>query len=165
MTKQEKVIHLVQKLSTWEPSIEPDLVAIKAYMGIYRRHFGEGKPLKRSEIIFNAKIAAINLIRHCTVPRSSLKCGFVYIISNKAWENMYKVGISYDPLSRLAQYQTYSPYRDYKLEGYYYFCDKKKAERILHKDFKGNYEWVYLKSLTTLRQVLKQKSDISKIVG
>ena len=165
MKKYQKVINLLQEYNIWNSDVEPDLKVIEAYMGIYRKNFGKSKSLKRSEILFNGRLAALNLIRHCTVPKNKLKCGFVYIISNKAWKNMYKIGISYDPSIRLAQYQTYSPYRDYKLEGYYYFSDKKKAERILHKDFKGNYEWVYSDDLIKIRAVLNNMSDISKIVG
>jgi len=56
------------------------------------------------------------------------KEGFVYIISNKAFPNFYKIGVTQDITSRLRTYQTSSPLRDYKIEYYIFHPDAYKAE-------------------------------------
>jgi len=40
--------------------------------------------------------------------------GYVYLIANDAWPDWVKVGCAKDADDRLNQYQTYSPYRDYR---------------------------------------------------
>ena len=41
--------------------------------------------------------------------------GYVYIINNPCWDGWVKVGMAIDAEDRCKQYQTSSPYRDYKL--------------------------------------------------
>jgi predicted GIY-YIG superfamily endonuclease len=41
--------------------------------------------------------------------------GYLYIITNQAWQGFVKVGVTLDLKKRLQQYQTSSPFRDYKL--------------------------------------------------
>ena len=59
--------------------------------------------------------------------------GFVYVITNKAWPHAVKIGRAFDPDSRLAGYQTSSPYRDYELQYAVYFEDCYEAERTIHR--------------------------------
>ena len=66
-----------------------------------------------------------------TAKQTSEKRGFVYVITNPAYQGYVKVGKALDVLSRLNSYQTYSPMRDYKLEDYKFFSDRKKAEDLL----------------------------------
>ena len=72
--------------------------------------------------------------------------GHVYIISNPCWDGWVKVGMAVDAEDRCNQYQTSSPFRDYKLCYTKYFEDRKIAEQLAHKELKKitdtyNGEW------------------------
>ena len=62
---------------------------------------------------------------------SSLE-GQVYIISNPAWEGWIKVGMAIDTQDRANQYQTSSPYRDYKVEYTINTQDRRRLESLAH---------------------------------
>ena len=57
-----------------------------------------------------------------------MKPGYLYIISNPAYANFLKFGITEDIQSRLSQYQTADPKRNYKVEYYIQHPKYKKAE-------------------------------------
>ena len=62
--------------------------------------------------------------------------GHVYIISNPCWDGWLKVGMAVDAEDRCNQYQTSSPFRDYKLCYTKYFEDRRSAEQRAHKKLK-----------------------------
>ena len=62
--------------------------------------------------------------------------GYVYIITNPCWTNWIKVGMAIDAEDRCKQYQTSSPFRDYKLCYSKHFDDRKKAEAKAHSVLK-----------------------------
>ena len=62
--------------------------------------------------------------------------GYVYIISNKAWSNWYKVGKAVSADDRLNGYQTSSPYRDYELLYAVAVENRHQAEAQAHKKLK-----------------------------
>jgi hypothetical protein len=66
--------------------------------------------------------------------------GHVYVISNPCWSNWVKVGRAIDAKDRCKQYQTSSPFRDYKLCYSKYFDDRKKAEAKAHSLLKESAE-------------------------
>tara|TARA_Y100001973_G_scaffold70236_1_gene102446 strand:- start:484 stop:981 length:498 start_codon:yes stop_codon:yes gene_type:complete len=116
------------------------------------------KPRERR---YARKLAAMSFVKFKKSLKFKLKEGFVYIISNPAWEGKYKIGISHDPKSRLRQYQTYSPDRDYKLEHYSFWLDTREVEKlILSQGFKYKNEWVLLdkKELIKLCSILNNYS-------
>ena len=63
---------------------------------------------------------------------SKIKEGFVYILTNPAWKDWIKVGMAVDANDRKNNYQTGSPYRDYKLYYKRFFQDRKAAEQTAH---------------------------------
>jgi len=72
--------------------------------------------------------------------------GYVYIINNPCWNGWVKVGMAIDAEDRCKQYQTSSPFRDYKLCYLKHFEDRKIAEQSAHKELKKitdtyNGEW------------------------
>ena len=72
--------------------------------------------------------------------------GYVYIINNPCWDGWIKVGMAIDAEDRCKQYQTSSPFRDYKLCYLKHFEDRKIAEQSAHKELKKitatyNGEW------------------------
>ena len=66
--------------------------------------------------------------------------GDIYIISNPSWQGWIKVGMAIDAKDRCKQYQTSSPFRDYKLHYSRFFNDRKDAEKKAHKLLKKNSE-------------------------
>ena len=58
--------------------------------------------------------------------------GYIYVLSNPAWKGWYKVGMAIEAKDRLSQFQTSSPFRDYKLEYSKYFKDRRSAEKEAH---------------------------------
>ena len=65
--------------------------------------------------------------------------GEIYVISNPAWDGWLKVGMAIDAEDRLKNYQTGSPFRDYKIEYKVHFNDRRWAENKIHEtldDFK-----------------------------
>lgn len=72
---------------------------------------------------------------------------YVYIISNPAWEEWYKVGISSDSHKRVGNYQTGDPYRAYKIEYDHFtpFYDSIEKEIHIQSSQQGvdvRHEWV-----------------------
>jgi hypothetical protein len=63
----------------------------------------------------------------------SSKEGQVYIVVNPAFPSWCKIGMAVDAEDRLRQYQTSSPYRDYKLIAAYDTNDRRKAEKFAHE--------------------------------
>ncbi len=66
--------------------------------------------------------------------------GYVYIITNPCWSNWVKVGMAIDAEDRCKQYQTSSPFRDYKLCYSKFFDDRKEAEAKAHSLLKESAE-------------------------
>ena len=67
-----------------------------------------------------------------TYKLDSIKEGYVYVITNKAWPEWVKIGMAIDAEDRCNGYQTSSPHRDYILEHSVYSNDRRKAEQQAH---------------------------------
>ena len=67
---------------------------------------------------------------------------WVYIISNKAFDGEYKVGIATSVGSRLNSYQTSDPNRGYKLEFKTETPRYREIEKAVHDHFDNRHEWV-----------------------
>ena len=86
------------------------------------------------------------------------KEGEVYIIHNPAFPGWVKVGMAVDSLDRLKQYQTSSPYRDYKLVKSYKVPNRREAEAKAHKaltiEGRGRRgEWFYMGSSVAVTEL------------
>ncbi len=95
------------------------------------------------------------------------KSGYVYIISNKNFPNHYKIGVTTDIERRLQNYQTSSPFRDYKIEYYISHPDCYHAEKLIEKQMKHfalsqKNEW-YEISLELAKQRLDESLEEEKI--
>jgi len=62
-----------------------------------------------------------------------VKEGYVYAITNSAWQGWIKIGMAVDAEDRLKGYQTSSPFRDYELLHKSFFKNKRRAEAKAHK--------------------------------
>jgi site-specific DNA-methyltransferase (adenine-specific) len=67
---------------------------------------------------------------------------YVYIVSNPAYDGLYKVGVAANAESRLNQYQTADPNRAYKLEYKFLTPHYAELERYVHAKFDSRLEWV-----------------------
>lgn len=103
-------------------------------------------------------LSLIKSKRLAGIPAKDIKEGFVYIMSNPAWEGYYKVGYSLEPRDRLIQAQVFSPLGDYKIEGYFISSDAKAMESFIHSklsNFHVRGEWFKVK-LENLRKLIKR---------
>lgn len=123
-----------------------DLPLIDSYILEYAALTGGSKTLKGSNLRFAKKLAAINLIKESKGTRKNPTEGFVYVITNPAWPTKAKVGFSFDPLTRLAEFNTADPFRQYKLECWAFFSNARENEKYFHSKYKENRlnEWVDL---------------------
>jgi hypothetical protein len=83
--------------------------------------------------------------------------GFLYVVSNVAWEGYLKIGRALDYEDRLQTYNTGDPLRRYKLEFVWYFRDRyaaeREAQRLMLPWWKGG-EW-YLAPVEEAVAVIK----------
>lgn len=89
------------------------------------------------------QIVARDLLKfyHKENKSSGLDAGYVYLISNPAWKE-FKVGCAIDVYDRLKSYQTYSPYRDYSLEFYFFSFQRREDESKVLEFFNSTGEWI-----------------------
>lgn len=127
-----------------------------------------GKPLNTgdtAQVRYNNKLSALSLIKEkrlAGIPAKDIQEGFIYIVSNPAWDGYYKVGVSLDPRDRLKSYQTSSPFQDFKLEGWYFSYNARSVEKEIHsrlERFRTNGEWFEL-DLENLRKFLLRHKQI-----
>lgn len=64
---------------------------------------------------------------------NKIKEGYVYVISNPAWQEWVKIGMAVDADDRCSGYQTSSPFRDYQVEARVYYDDRREAEHKAHQ--------------------------------
>ena len=98
-----------------------------------------------------------------TYKLSSIKEGYVYAITNKAWPDWVKIGMAIDAEDRLSGYQTSSPHRDYILEHSVYSNEKRKAEQQAHSRaaklaIEVNGEWFKL----TVQQAIEVLDNLDE---
>ncbi len=67
---------------------------------------------------------------------------YVYVISNPAFVNMYKVGIASNCQARLNSYQTSDPNRGYHLQYKKHTHLFRSIEKHIHTTFDNQHEWV-----------------------
>lgn len=126
-------------------------VFYKIYGEIYP---SKGTNRKKSNIKYAKKLAGLSLMK-LNLSRSFLDkavkhtekplCGIIYLISNPAFPNMYKIGITQNLDKRLTQYQTGDPFRQYKVEHYKFVEDIRLEEKKYLEQMNINIvngEWV-----------------------
>ncbi len=67
---------------------------------------------------------------------------YVYVISNIAYPNEYKVGIARNVKQRIDSYQTSDPNRGYTLEFHVLTPHYRELEKHIHHTFENKHEWV-----------------------
>lgn len=91
--------------------------------------------------------------------KQSTTLGYFYIIGCKSFPNYYKLGYSKDAETRLNNYQTYSPFRDFYLCKYLIVFNAKLCEDIAKEYFKERLlnEWFYSENID------KDFKDLAKV--
>jgi hypothetical protein len=104
----------------------------------------------RFDLAYARRLAGLNLLKYKnSFDVDDIKEGILYAIQNKAWPDHFKIGITSDLNKRLASYQTYDPFRAYKVSLYEFVCDKRKTEKIIFDKFALNVEngeWLKIES-------------------
>lgn len=94
---------------------------------------------------------------------TTVREGFIYVITHPSWPGHCKIGRAFDPLSRLQGYQTGCPERAYQLHSSVYFKDCHAAEQLVHEalaDFRGLGEWFFIHptyAAATIKQLKQEK--------
>jgi len=118
---------------------------LQSYIKLYTLYKGynESWAAKQSNIRYARKLAGLTLIKYkLSLGLKSNQCkeGFVYTVSNPAWPNMLKLGMTINVKERLSKYQTYSPFRDYKVEAYEFVFNRRETEAFVKDKFKLSIE-------------------------
>lgn len=90
------------------------------------------------------------------IPAKEINEGFLYLISNPAWPEQLKVGISVDLKKRLSSYQTYSPLRDFVLDSYEFVLNKREYEKDIINRYSTDIdlgEWI---SKATAKHIIEE---------
>lgn len=116
--------------------------------GLDLRNPGSFLFIQDSKLQNKVKHAALRLIQ-LNVERglksTDVDYGFVYMISNPSFPDHVKIGMTMDVNTRLRQYQTYDPFRQFKVEHYKFVLNRREMERQIldHPEvFSENGEWV-----------------------
>ena len=123
---------------------------LKSYIEVYGSIFGtqSGGTRTKQNLKYARKLAGRTLIRLLSergARFNQIRAGMVYMISNPAFPDHLKIGMTLDVIARLAQYQTYDPMRQFKLERYNFVLDRRHNERLIltHPDIiNESGEWV-----------------------
>lgn len=170
-TKEEQILNtmitrnIIPNVGIFDVSSE----MIDAFYNIHRELFPpkSSKQPSPSDLRYNRKLAGLslmklNLNRKVVKNISSKnavekpKCGIIYLISNPAFPGCYKIGLTQNLDRRLASYQTYDPYKRYKVECYKFVSDIRKEEKRILLKYKVdiiNGEWV---SNDTLKEIFTE---------
>ncbi len=83
---------------------------------------------------FARKLAGLTLLKVNFERKASyndIKAGLVYIIENEIYPDHYKLGMTIELESRLNTYQTYDPFRRFKIVKYDFVLDRFLTEKKL----------------------------------
>lgn len=84
--------------------------------------------------------------------------GMVYLISNPSWPGLLKIGMTVDIVARLESYQTYDPYKKFRVEHYDFCLNRRGAEQQLLEKFDVylvDGEWVKISDALSVVNVLR----------
>lgn len=95
--------------------------------------------VSRHLTMLDRSLRSINL--YATIENIKIDLGYVYLVTNEHFPGFTKIGSARDAETRLIQYQTGSPYRDYKLDSYSLVPGYREAEKLFLKEFASTNEW------------------------
>ncbi len=86
---------------------------------------------------------------------------WVYVISNTAFKNEYKVGVASSWQQRLNAYQTSDPNRGYKMEYKLQTPEFNKVEKYIHEAFDSRHEWVNAELDNIKKEINKYNQEVT----
>lgn len=117
---------------------------LDSYIDMYAKLSGADKGTKTTaNRRYARKLAGLTLIKlklDRGAKANQCKEGFVYTLTNPAWPDHTKLGMSVDIKKRLASYQTYSPFRDYKISNYEFVFNRRDMEYRTKEKFNISIE-------------------------
>lgn len=93
----------------------------------------------------------------------SSKEGLVYVISNPAWPEHVKIGMTVDLNKRLASYQMYDPLQQYSVKNYEFVLDRRNTEKSILNRFGIHLEsgeWIKLDNSTKIIDAIRFENNI-----
>lgn len=134
------------------------------YTSLYSKHSGKGNIKTSSNKNYALKLAGISLLKLSKqreevresikkTPTEKSKSGIVYLISNPAFEEFLKIGMTQNLVNRLRSYQTYDPMRRFQVEHYRVVENAREEEKYYlthHKINLAKGEWVYKQNVKEL---------------
>lgn len=99
--------------------------------------------LRMGDYRYTRKLAGLTLLKHNVslgAKINEIKAGIVYMIENPAYPLHFKIGMTVDLDSRLNQYQTYDPFRQFKVKHYEFVLNRKASERQILSHFNLSLE-------------------------
>lgn len=123
---------------------------LSSYIVKYGKLFNKsGKGLlRKNEIRFARRLAGLTLLKlnfERNIKFHQIDAGIVYMIENPVYNNHYKIGMTIDLNSRLDSYQTYDPYKSFKVLKYDFVLNRSHFERriLSHPNITNESgEWV-----------------------
>lgn len=90
---------------------------------------------RRPKRNFQYSIASIDPVEQQLVSEARIDngSGHIYAITNPAWPDWVKIGMTIDIDGRLAAYQTYSPGNDYSVAFSVEVVDRRRSEALAHR--------------------------------
>lgn len=105
------------------------------------------QPMTATEVVARERLPFVPRSAPPTRPfRERDARGYVYVVINRAWPGLVKIGCTGDCQKRLQQYNTGSPYRDYEMVHHVYNNDRRAAEKSVHDTFgkdRHKNEWFW----------------------
>lgn len=88
--------------------------------------------------------------------------GYIYIMTNPAWDNWVKIGRAINLDKRLESYNTSSPFRDFKIEYSTQIFNPILIERYFFEKYgKDNSEWFNLSVEEAIDEIERLKQELS----
>jgi T5orf172 domain len=150
--KEQKVLlTLIEKGAIPESGIfEITEEHLRNYLDIYHKLFGNTKKGmgNKTNTKFARRLAGrsiLNMLFNRGAKFTDTDAGLIYLIENPAYPEHYKVGITINLDKRLSQYQTYDPYRQFKIAKYDFTLNRylKEKELLKYPDiYNEQGEWV-----------------------
>lgn len=123
---------------------------LRAYLSTYHRLFGSTNKstTNKTNTKFARRLAGrtiLNVLFNRGAKFTDVDSGLIYLIENPSYPLHYKIGVTIQLNKRLAQYQTYDPYRAFSVAKYDFTIDRyaKEKELLKYPDiYNEQGEWV-----------------------
>ncbi|QFR56087.1 hypothetical protein CPT_Muldoon_133 [Serratia phage Muldoon] len=144
-------------------NVTADLISSVAKLHFYDIDELKSKRKAKSIWALACRTAALNLLKYKSdvAIDKDFKESFVYIMTDLHNPNLYKIGRSVDPYSRLSTANTFSPTRSFKLVSFRFSEDAVELEKYLHSIYHRDHEageWFYFPFIQPVIDKLTSKS-------